>query len=636
MKKFLALAAGVCVTAALAAAQVAQADTTASIVPSWSATDVATCSGSTTVHVHIDATDPAAVLKPVDVAFVIDESGSIAAGDFNTVKNSLLNWASPQVFGPSNVGAGVVEFSGDARIAFPIQYVKQSFLNGVTSMYQRGGSTNLTAGLSMARNMLGAYGRPNVPDVYIVETDGLSNVDTATLLPTAAAIKGTGALIYGIGVGAFDSTQLGQVVTQPAAQYMFAPGGYAALNTAFQQIITQLNPAATNLTYSATAAPGWTITGANVTHTASSVSFFASPVHTGPIDITYTMQHTGATGGALAPQATADLHWTDNAGVAQAVSYAASTVQVDGCNQPPAANAGPDQSVTLSGSPLANVTLDGTGSTDDGQIAPLTYSWSENGTEVATGATPTIQLGAGTHHITLTVDDGQYQDTDDVDVVVADLTPPVIVPTVTGTLGSNGWYVSNVAVSWSVTDAESAIGSSSGCGPSTLSADAPGTTYTCTAASDGGSSSVTTASIKRDATGPTVTYSGNAGTYGVADTIHITCAASDNLSGVASTTCSDIDGPAYLFGGTHTYSASATDNAGNTGGGSTSFTVVVRAADVCALVGQWVDRHGIANALCAKVGHGTVNAFINQVNAQRGKSMTSAQADVLIDLIRQL
>src|SRR5258708_27707238 len=54
---------------------------------------------------------------------------------------------------------------------------------------------------------------------------------------------------------------------------------------------------------------------------------------------------------------------------------------------------------------------------------------------------------------------------------VTDTTAPVIVPTITGTLGNNGWYRSNVSVSWSVTDPESGIASSVGCGPTSLTAD---------------------------------------------------------------------------------------------------------------------------------------------------------------------
>src|SRR6185503_7124478 len=41
------------------------------------------------------------------------------------------------------------------------------------------------------------------------------------------------------------------------------------------------------------------------------------------------------------------------------------------------------------------------------------------------------------------------------DTTITDTTAPVITPTVTGTSGSNGWYTSNVSVSWAVSDPES-------------------------------------------------------------------------------------------------------------------------------------------------------------------------------------
>ena len=70
-----------------------------------------------------------------------------------------------------------------------------------------------------------------------------------------------------------------------------------------------------------------------------------------------------------------------------------------------------------------------------------------------------------------------------------DYTAPVVTPAVTGTLGNNGWYRSNVSVSWAVTDAESPITSRVGCDPSTLSADSGGTAFACTATSTGGQGS---------------------------------------------------------------------------------------------------------------------------------------------------
>jgi RTX calcium-binding nonapeptide repeat (4 copies) len=84
-----------------------------------------------------------------------------------------------------------------------------------------------------------------------------------------------------------------------------------------------------------------------------------------------------------------------------------------------------------------------------------------------------------------------------------DLTAPVITPSVVGTLGSNGWYVSDVSVSWNVQDPESEISSLLGCDPATVASDTS-TTLTCQATSAGGTSTVS-AVVKRDTTAPTVT-----------------------------------------------------------------------------------------------------------------------------------
>src|SRR5215211_1844189 len=85
----------------------------------------------------------------------------------------------------------------------------------------------------------------------------------------------------------------------------------------------------------------------------------------------------------------------------------------------------------------------------------------------------------------------------------SDTTGPVITPHVDGTLGNGGWYVSDVAVTWDVVDNESAISSSSGCAPASVTADTAGTTFTCTATSAGGTNSQSV-TIKRDATAPNV------------------------------------------------------------------------------------------------------------------------------------
>jgi len=87
--------------------------------------------------------------------------------------------------------------------------------------------------------------------------------------------------------------------------------------------------------------------------------------------------------------------------------------------QPPVGNAGADQTVVDSdGNGSEEVTLDGSGSFDpDGTI--VSFIWSEDGLEIATGIKPTVTLSTGTHLITLTVtDNGGLTDTDTVTIKV--------------------------------------------------------------------------------------------------------------------------------------------------------------------------------------------------------------------------
>jgi hypothetical protein len=86
-----------------------------------------------------------------------------------------------------------------------------------------------------------------------------------------------------------------------------------------------------------------------------------------------------------------------------------------------------------------------------------------------------------------------------------DRSAPIIQSSSNGLAGDNGWYRGDVQVTWTVTDPDSTVSSSTGCGAATVNADTAGTTFTCTATSGGGtySSSIT---VKRDATAPLLTF----------------------------------------------------------------------------------------------------------------------------------
>jgi hypothetical protein len=76
-----------------------------------------------------------------------------------------------------------------------------------------------------------------------------------------------------------------------------------------------------------------------------------------------------------------------------------------------------------------------------------------------------------------------------------------ITPTILGTLGANGWYVTNVTVNW-VLDPTPLM--SQGCDAVTLVTDTPDTALTCSADFPGGTHISVTIHIRRDATPPSV------------------------------------------------------------------------------------------------------------------------------------
>jgi len=232
-------------------------------------------------------------------------------------------------------------------------------------------------------------------------------------------------------------------------------------------------------------------------------------------------------------------------------------------------------------------------------------------------------------------------------LLLADTTKPTITATATPAANANGWNNTNVLVHFACADN---VGIASCTADTTLTAEGAAQTVTGTATDLAGNTATATVTINIDKTAPTFTWTGNAGTYSIDETVVIGCAINETLSGVDTTkvqVCDSVNATATALGvGTHTLNATATDRAGNTGSASTSYTIVVDDDGLCALVKRLVTQEGIADSLCVKIQNAAerlaagrdknfeneLKAFTNEVNAQRGKSMTDADATLLIML----
>ena len=161
--------------------------------------------------------------------------------------------------------------------------------------------------------------------------------------------------------------------------------------------------------------------------------------------------------------------------------------------------------------------------------------------------------------------------------LVADSSGPEVGYTLTPAApdGENGWYTSDVGVHWTVVDPETTVTTTTGCEDSTLSSDTAGATYTCSATSSGGTTSVTTVSIKRDATAPTLAPTVPA-TILVGGSYSASPNASDATSGIANAGCDPLDTSST---GTRSTTCTATDNAGNVASVVLDYTVTTTCAN---------------------------------------------------------
>jgi hypothetical protein len=625
----------------------------ASVSPAYSATDVTTCNGTSTVTVRIDAQNPPPTLQAADIVLLVDDSGSIGTAVFNgTVRPTLDSFIASALPSATGNHIGIIEFSTTARNQTTGLLSDTTSLQHVidTMVYSAGNTFTLT-GLQAANAMLSGVGsRPTAPKVIIVETDGVWTVGVSPPQdPTAyaAGLRAAGTDIFAVGVGSGVNPAQLQAIAGGDATHVFSASNYSQLEAALNDALLDVVPAATNLSYTEVAAPGWTITGATATagtalFSPTGVSWSLASINSATptsVTITYTEQHTASTGGPAIPlNTTAHLNYIEG-GVSRAVDFGSRPIPVSGCNRPPVANAGPDQTVSLSGSPVAHVQLDGSASSDP-DSDPLTYSWTVDGAlgPIDAVAQPTVDLGIGTHAAHLTVSDGFFTSTADVTITVVDPSPPVVTANVAGPQ-HNSWYTANAVVSFTVVDPESDITSQSAdCAGATVSTDTAGQTFTCTATSAGGTSAPVSAFVKRDATGPSVVFGGNAGTYSLTDTVAITCTASDALSGLdGPANCGGVSGVAWSLGaGLHTVTRTATDIAGNSTTQTTTYTVAIDVAGICALIEQWSDNAGVAHSLCGKLDKGNMRPFWNELAAQRGKHLPADKADIILALSRGL
>jgi len=196
-----------------------------------------------------------------------------------------------------------------------------------------------------------------------------------------------------------------------------------------------------------------------------------------------------------------------------------------------------------------------------------------------TGILPGTPTTAGTFSVAVTgTDTNGFSASQNYAVTInpADTTPPTITPAVTGTSGTNGWYTTDVTVSWVVIDDVDPNPVKTGCATTTVSTETASQVITCSAVDRSNNAASKSVTIKLDKTTPVLGTLPGVGPIeatgaGGAAVTYTAPSATDNF-GTAQVQCAPASGTT-LSVGNHAVTCTATDDAGLAATGSFNVTV---------------------------------------------------------------
>lgn len=373
------------------------------------------------------------------------------------------------------------------------------------------------------------------------------------------------------------------------------------------------------------------------------IQFDASLIKKGENVITLTPYHD--------PQAPTSDNWMQPMG---SIMYDVIRMEVDSDTTPP---------VTTDDAPgdwvNGDVTVHLT-ATDDRGVAHTYYR--VNGGDYMEGTSVALTQDGKYAIEYYSVDKGGNVETVKTATVKIDKTAPVTTATAAPALpdGSSDWYIHPVTVSLSALDEGSGTANSEYSlddgatwqlygNPVILSADGLYRFQYRSTDRAGNKESPKELNVKLDQTAPVITLNAPiAASYLDSDNMKLDFAVTDAASGVDTVrTIVELDGqPAKVMNGmdlplytlplgTHTISFTAYDQAGNSATTSMTFQTTASVSSLQALIERFrednrIDNAGIANSLQEKLNQSSLNSFIDELNAQSGKHISSDAAAILL------
>ena len=165
---------------------------------------------------------------------MLDASTSVTENNFLVMKDFIKDFLFIADVDSGKARVGVIIYSTEDHVQFNLNTYrnKVALFEAIDYIPYRYGSTNTADALNTMRTQMytAANGdRPGVPNVAIVITDGVSNINSRRTIPEAEQARAEGIHIYAIGIGLTDTTELDGIASQPASENSFAVQEFSEL-----------------------------------------------------------------------------------------------------------------------------------------------------------------------------------------------------------------------------------------------------------------------------------------------------------------------------------------------------------------------------------------------------------------------
>ncbi|KAK2161998.1 hypothetical protein NP493_1548g00037 [Ridgeia piscesae] len=174
-----------------------------------------------------------------DIVFILDSSHSIGSQNWFVVKQFVMDVIHGLKISADQTRVGVVSFATMTVNNFHLQeyYDVDEMAEKIWEMAYLAGSTNTADGIMFMRQMMAMHRRPDVQQIAILLTDGVSNVDAGRTIPEADAAKDEDIEIFVVAVGDADQDEVRRIASDP--RWLFNVTDFTALNSLTMDIIEE-------------------------------------------------------------------------------------------------------------------------------------------------------------------------------------------------------------------------------------------------------------------------------------------------------------------------------------------------------------------------------------------------------------